>query len=183
MALQIQEFVSHPIELGAATKVSVFALLLKPEHAFAHGMQMITRAATTRCKSFLVTLTSLKIEKRAPLRDSVYRVYPYWVIFARTEGQKLEIASVSHFITDKKKLILRVKRIRGQIDGIERAIASDCVKIVQAIASIRGALTGLMGEVLECHVAEHVVDPRSKLSAGQLKGTKELLTMIKIYVR
>jgi DNA-binding FrmR family transcriptional regulator len=143
------------------------------------------RAATTRCKSFLVTLTSLKIEKRAPLRDSVYRVYPYWVIFARTEGQKLEIASVSHFITDKKKLILRVKRIRGQIDGIERAIASDedCVKIVQAIASIRGALTGLMGEVLESHVAEHVVDPRSKLSAGQLKGTKELLTMIKTYVK
>ena len=92
---------------------------------------------------------------------------------------------MSHFITDKKKLILRVKRIRGQIDGIERAVASDedCVKIVQAIASIRGALTGLMGEVLESHVAEHVVDPRSKLSAGQLKGTKELLTMIKIYVR
>lgn len=92
---------------------------------------------------------------------------------------------MTHVITNKKKLILRVRRIRGQVEGVERALDSDedCVKIIQAISSIRGALTGLMGEVLESHIAEHVVDRKSKPNPEQIKGVKELLKIIKTYVK
>ena len=41
-----------------------------------------------------------------------------------------------------KKLLARVRRIRGQIEGIERAIeeGNDCYAVLQQTAAARGAL-------------------------------------------
>lgn len=63
-----------------------------------------------------------------------------------------------HTIRDKKKLLARARRLRGQVDGIERALERDdeCGAVLQQIAAIRGAANGLMGEVLEGHVREHL---------------------------
>jgi DNA-binding FrmR family transcriptional regulator len=56
----------------------------------------------------------------------------------------------------QKKALTRVRRIRGQIDALERALESgaDCSLILQQIAAVRGAANGLMAEILEGHIRE-----------------------------
>ena len=57
---------------------------------------------------------------------------------------------------EKKKVLTRVRRIRGQIDALERSLEGDaeCRAILQQIAAVRGAANGLMAEVLESHIRE-----------------------------
>lgn len=63
-----------------------------------------------------------------------------------------------HTIKDRGKLLTRVRRIRGQTEGLEKLLIQDteCSKVLQQIAAIRGAINGLMGEVLEGHIREHL---------------------------
>ena len=63
-----------------------------------------------------------------------------------------------HTIRDRDKLKARLARIRGQINALDRALdeQKDCGDVLQQIAAIRGAVTGLLGEVLEGHVREHL---------------------------
>ncbi|WP_077032792.1 metal/formaldehyde-sensitive transcriptional repressor [Pelomonas sp. KK5] len=65
---------------------------------------------------------------------------------------------MSHTITDKKPLLTRVRRIRGQAEALERALESDadCIAILQQIAAVRGAVNGLMAQVLEGHIRDHL---------------------------
>ena len=68
---------------------------------------------------------------------------------------------MSHTIREKKKLLARVRRIRGQVEAIERALDSEagCEQVMHLIAGVRGAIAGLMAEVVEDHVHTHLVDP------------------------
>ncbi|WP_019643902.1 metal/formaldehyde-sensitive transcriptional repressor [Novispirillum itersonii] len=63
-----------------------------------------------------------------------------------------------HTVKDQKKLLARVRRIKGQTEGLERALeaGTDCSAILQQIAAIRGAVNGLMAEVLEGHMRDHL---------------------------
>lgn len=65
---------------------------------------------------------------------------------------------MAHTVRDKSKLLARVRRIKGQTEALERALQSEveCSETLQQIAAIRGALNGLMAEVLEGHLREHV---------------------------
>jgi DNA-binding FrmR family transcriptional regulator len=65
---------------------------------------------------------------------------------------------VAHTNRDQKKLLTRVRRIKGQAEAIEKALnqGKDCTAILQQIAAIRGAINGLMSEVLEGHLREHL---------------------------
>lgn len=65
---------------------------------------------------------------------------------------------MGHAITTKKPLLARVRRIKGQADALERALTAgtDCSAVLQQIAAIRGAVNGLMAEVLEGHIREHL---------------------------
>ena len=61
-----------------------------------------------------------------------------------------------HSPEEKKKVLARVRRIRGQCDALDRALeaGADCAPVLQQIAAIRGAVNGLMSEVLESHLRE-----------------------------
>ena len=63
---------------------------------------------------------------------------------------------VPHSPEEKKKVLARIRRIRGQCEGLERALegGADCGPVLQQIAAIRGAVNGLMSEVLESHLRE-----------------------------
>ena len=63
-----------------------------------------------------------------------------------------------HTIKGKKQLLIRVRRIKGQTDALEKALEqeADCSAVLQQIAAIRGAVNGLMAEVLEGHIREHL---------------------------
>ncbi|MED5608302.1 MULTISPECIES: metal/formaldehyde-sensitive transcriptional repressor [Pseudomonas] len=66
---------------------------------------------------------------------------------------------MAHTIRDKRKLLTRIRRIKGQSEALERALEKeegDCAAVLQQIAAIRGAVNGLMAEVLEGHLREHL---------------------------
>lgn len=92
---------------------------------------------------------------------------------------------MAHTIRDKKKLINRVKRIRGQIEGIEKSLEDekDCSLILQAIAACRGAINGLMAEVLEGHIRIHIIDPDMNPTSEQSKASQELIDLVKTYLK
>ncbi|MEX1670233.1 metal/formaldehyde-sensitive transcriptional repressor [Zhongshania guokunii] len=65
---------------------------------------------------------------------------------------------MSHTIQNQKKILTRIRRIKGQVEGLERLLLSkhECNKVLQQIAAIRGATNGLMMDVLESHMREHL---------------------------
>ncbi len=79
-----------------------------------------------------------------------------------------------------KKLLARVRRIRGQIEGIERAIqeSNDCYAVLQQTAAVRGALGGLMAELIDGHIRHHVHGANERE-----KATDELMAIVRSYLR
>ena len=65
---------------------------------------------------------------------------------------------MAHTINGKKKLLTRVRRIKGQAEALEKALEQEanCVAILQQIAAVRGAVNGLMAEVFEGHIRGHL---------------------------
>ena len=92
---------------------------------------------------------------------------------------------MAHTSKDKERLLNRIRRIKGQINGIEKALEDneECSKVLQTIAACRGAINGLMAEVLEGHVRFHVVDARREQTAGQAEATEELIDLVNRYLR
>lgn len=93
---------------------------------------------------------------------------------------------MAHTQRDKKKLLNRVRRIRGQVDAIERALEAEteeCSSILQTIASCRGAINGLMAEVIEGHIRFHVIDQIHKPTTGQSEAAQELIDVVNTYLK
>jgi len=66
-------------------------------------------------------------------------------------------------LTEKSKLRACVRRIRGQIETLERGLESErCADVLMLIASVRGTVNGLMAELMEDHIRRHIVDPTSE---------------------
>ncbi|WP_028295173.1 metal/formaldehyde-sensitive transcriptional repressor [Oceanobacter kriegii] len=67
---------------------------------------------------------------------------------------------MAHISHDRDKLLTRVRKIRGQADGLEKLLnnETECTRVLQQIAALRGAVNGLMSEVLEGHLREHLGD-------------------------
>lgn len=67
---------------------------------------------------------------------------------------------MSHTILEKRKLLNRVRRIKGQLEAIERALEEErsCSDVLQQITGCRGAMNGLLAVVLEDHIRAHLVD-------------------------
>jgi FrmR/RcnR family transcriptional regulator, repressor of frmRAB operon len=92
---------------------------------------------------------------------------------------------MSHTLREKEKLRLRVRRIRGQIDAIERALSEekDCGDVLQLITAARGAMNGLMAELLEDHVRFHVLDPARRPTSEQTIAADELVDIVRSYLK
>lgn len=92
---------------------------------------------------------------------------------------------MAHLIKEKKKLINRTRRIRGQVDAIAKALdeEEDCARILQTIAACRGAIDSLMSEVFEGHIRMHILDPVRKPSAEQAKAAQELIRAARSYLK
>ena len=92
---------------------------------------------------------------------------------------------MAHLVRDKKKLLNRVRRLRGQLNAIERDLEEerDCSETLQTIAAVRGAIHGLMAEVLEGHIRYHVVDPDRRPTSAQARATQEVIDVIRTYLK
>lgn len=90
---------------------------------------------------------------------------------------------MSHTIKQKSKLLARVRRIRGQIEGVERALKAEvsCSEILRQIASVRGAMSGLTTELMADHLREHVLEAESE--AARRQGAEEMIGIIGTYMK
>lgn len=89
-----------------------------------------------------------------------------------------------HTIKMKKQLLSRVRRIKGQSEALEKALEkeTECTAILQQIAAIRGAVNGLMAEVLEGHIREHLGN--DAISASQRsEDLEQVVSVLKSYLK
>ncbi len=92
---------------------------------------------------------------------------------------------MSHTIKNKERLLQRVRRIRGQVEGIERALEEqkEPFHILQTVAACRGALNGLMIEIIDGHVRLHVLEEEHKPTAHQVEAVDELMEIVRAFLR
>lgn len=92
---------------------------------------------------------------------------------------------MSHTAREKTKLLNRVRRIRGQIEAVERAIEAEngCAEILHLLAAARGGMNGLMAEVIEDHIREHVASPSIVDETERSRGADELVEVVRSYLK
>ena len=90
---------------------------------------------------------------------------------------------MAHTRESKSKLLARVRRIRGQVEAIEKALnkEQECAELLQLIAAARGAINGLMNEVVEGHIRHHVLAPKARNS--EREGAEELIEIERAYIK
>lgn len=91
---------------------------------------------------------------------------------------------MGHTIRSKKPLLARVRRMKGQLEALERALDTDaeCGAVLQQIAAVRGAVNGLMAEVLEGHIREHL-DAESLTPEERLAEVDTLASAVRSYLK
>ncbi|NDV00278.1 metal/formaldehyde-sensitive transcriptional repressor [Pseudoroseicyclus tamaricis] len=100
---------------------------------------------------------------------------------------------MSHTRKNKAQLLNRVRRIGGQVEAVERALLDEveCAKVMQLVASVRGAMNGLMAELIEEHVRNHIVAAPEMALEGEGDGhhhdpneaTDELMSVVRAYLK
>lgn len=91
-----------------------------------------------------------------------------------------------HTIHTKKKLVARVRRLRGQIEAIERALEGEeeCAAVLQQVAAARGALNGLVTQLIEEHLRQHVLGAEGARSpATRKKAADEIIEVVRSYLK
>lgn len=91
---------------------------------------------------------------------------------------------MAHTLRERDRLLARVRRMKGQVEALERALEKDrdCAAILQQIAAVRGAANGLMSDVFEEHLREHL-GPKSGSVMERERHLKEVAEIIKRYLR
>ncbi len=91
---------------------------------------------------------------------------------------------MSHVGKEKTKLLNRLKRLKGQLEAIERAVEEDkeCARVLQQATSCRGALDGFIAEVIEDHIREHLVDPVASPDDPRTQAAEELVEIVHAYL-
>jgi len=92
---------------------------------------------------------------------------------------------MTHTVREKAKLLARVRRMKGQVEAIERALEGEagCERVMHLIAGVRGAMAGLMAEVVEDHVRTHLVDPGKHPGALNAEAAEQLLDVVRTYLK
>ena len=92
-----------------------------------------------------------------------------------------------HTVRNKKKLLDRVRRIKGQIEGLERLLKSgnneEVALILQTAAASRGALSSLMCELIEGHVRDHILNDRETTLQEREQAVEDVVDIVQRYLR
>ncbi len=88
-----------------------------------------------------------------------------------------------HTLAQKTKLLQRIKRMRGQLDAVERAVTAgdDCGATLMLLAAVRGAVNALMGEILEDHIRIHLTESSPERIAPEL--AEDLIDLVRAYLK
>ena len=90
---------------------------------------------------------------------------------------------MGHTIQHKRRLLNRVRRIRGQVEAVERALVEErgCAEVMLTLAASRGAIHGLMVELLEEHLHTHVLDAAA--DAKRRQAANEVAKVFRMSLR
>jgi len=90
---------------------------------------------------------------------------------------------MAHTTAGKKKLLNRIRRLQGQLSAVERAIDSDqdCSAVLQLVAACRGATNGLMAELLEGHIRNHVIEEDE--GPARRQAAEEVIGVVRSYLK
>jgi FrmR/RcnR family transcriptional regulator, repressor of frmRAB operon len=96
---------------------------------------------------------------------------------------RTEETPVAHAVRDKQRLLNRIRRIRGQMEAVERTLEgdADCSQVMHLLTATRGAVNSLLAEVLEDHVQEHLAGRSS--SVARTEAADELIDVIRAYFK
>jgi DNA-binding FrmR family transcriptional regulator len=85
---------------------------------------------------------------------------------------------------EKQKLISRIKRIRGQVDSIERSLTTgdDCADVLMLLANVRGGINSLMAEVLEDHIRHHLLSTERQLTPPH-ELAEDMIDLVRAYLK
>ena len=86
-------------------------------------------------------------------------------------------------IEEKKRALTRVRRIKGQVEALERALEqrAECSPVLQQLAAIRGAVNSLMSDVLESHLRHELATRRSKTHPHT--GVDTAIALVRTYLK
>lgn len=112
----------------------------------------------------------MKTHPETACRHRRYRLAPY---------------PMAHTVGNQAKLISRVRRLKGQLQAIERALeaSAPCEDILNQVASMRGAFNGLTIELIEGHIREHVANPDTDADTGRAQGAADLIQVLRKYLK
>ena len=92
---------------------------------------------------------------------------------------------MAHTTEEKKKLLNRVRRIRGQVEAIERTIdqEAECSEVLHNISACRGAMDALMAEVIEGHIRYHILPRNEAATDEQTRAADYLVSALRAYLK
>jgi len=92
---------------------------------------------------------------------------------------------LAHVVAEKQKLLNRIRRLRGQIEALDRAVEAEegCSEVMRLLTTARGAINAIMAEVVEDHIVLHMVDPKRKPTRAEQQAADELLDVLRTYIR
>lgn len=92
---------------------------------------------------------------------------------------------MSHITGARKELVTRINRIQGQLDGIKDAMQQelDCATVLQQVAACRGAINGLMAEIIEGEIKDHVLSPNAKANSSEARAADQLVEVLRRYLK
>jgi DNA-binding FrmR family transcriptional regulator len=90
-----------------------------------------------------------------------------------------------HAVREKQKLLNRVRRIKGQIEAVERTLEgeAECSQVMHLLTASSGAINSLLAEVLEDHVREHLMGDNGNSKAARKEAADELIEIIHAYLK
>jgi DNA-binding FrmR family transcriptional regulator len=85
---------------------------------------------------------------------------------------------------EQQKLVARIKRIRGQVDSIERSLTGgdDCADILMLLANVRGGINSLMAEVLEDHIRLHLLSS-DRATTNPQELAEDMIDLVRSYLK
>jgi DNA-binding FrmR family transcriptional regulator len=91
---------------------------------------------------------------------------------------------MTHVEKEKQKLVARIKRIRGQVDSIERSLTTDddCADVLMLLANVRGGINSLMAEILEDHIRLHLLGSEKDVAPPD-ELAEDLIDLVRAYLK
>lgn len=91
---------------------------------------------------------------------------------------------MAHLKNNKDALLARVRRIAGQVTAIEKAISDGaaCNTILHQVAGVRGAVGGLIDELICDHIQQHLTQPDLS-DAERAEAADDVIAVIRRYAK